>query len=898
MVAAVVVGAAAHGEPGAVLSLEAGAIPGSVVGSAGGADGTPPTILWRSPLFDGPFEIPVDGLQGISFPLGGEANSPEAAGRWRIELSDGDSFVGRPESIDDRSILLSIGPAVAPIRLALRRDAVRRLVAPGVGSSFAWNGTVEQLQSPRRSEWLKQKGGVSSDAPGASLACDEGRESRLRYDLTLSWKTPPVVAIGFGGAQAAPANPAGRQITPPGFRLDIGPEGLVVVRDAAIRSGRGRADLALGGPLPEGGVTLSVFIDRRAGRIAVIRPGVGEPIADLTIEPAEATLQLGSAVPVTPPGELAGGPPTAPAGSAEEAFEMRLELIEGAVTLEKLRIVPWQGDAWPTGDERAGEVMLADGGAIPGAVVGMAAGSAELIVRTADGGSRSIALAEVSAIRFPSRGDIAAADPPALVGPLRIGDRFGSSFTASLARIAEGTASFSHPAVEGVIVVPIEILRSIDATAAPSTGQALPGPIGRLAIDDSVHEGCLVPIDGEDGPTGQAWIGWQPRGSLTAAPFLRQGEAGVSQLSITFPEVMAKRPNASLGWVGARIVKFGDGQFHVTSAVDDGPLEKARLRGFVPMEAIAPRGDGRFVSVEGLSEEDVLRLLDGRSGTALQLRVIGFRGKQTLRVVRVEHPERGRDLRRLREVLQAHERLLDDAADGVDHTAPDWFGSVVVLVTGESIPCRVESIDEGGVVVRREHDGPVTIPSAMVKAVELEPTPGAMISPEKFRSLTTLPRAQALAPPTHLVRSARGDYLRGRLVEMDGDTIRIALESDSRGKPQQIRRRDATRLIWLHPQASMPEPAPPATEMAPGLPVEAISAGTMRMRFSASGIEGTKLIGRHEVLGTVRIDLENIERLLIGGGLFETPLLPPFSQWQLRPASEPRNLPRNRPAAN
>jgi hypothetical protein len=72
----------------------------------------------------------------------------------------------------------------------------------------------------------------------------------------------------------------------------------------------------------------------------------------------------------------------------------------------------------------------------------------------------------------------------------------------------------------------------------------------------------------------------------------------------------------------------------------------------------------------------------------------------------------------------------------------------------------------------------------------------------------------------------------------------------------------------------------------------------MRMRFSASGIEGTKLVGRHEVLGAVRIDLGEVERLLIGGGLFETPLLPPFSQWRSRPASEPRNLPRNRPAAN
>lgn len=70
----------------------------------------------------------------------------------------------------------------------------------------------------------------------------------------------------------------------------------------------------------------------------------------------------------------------------------------------------------------------------------------------------------------------------------------------------------------------------------------------------------------------------------------------------------------------------------------------------------------------------------------------------------------------------------------------------------------------------------------------------------------------------------------------------------------------------------------------------------MRLRMSAVGIEGNVLVGRHPVLGEERIDLEKVDQLLVGDLLSAGPLKLPYAQWQLRPATEPRNLPAKKPA--
>jgi hypothetical protein len=215
----------------------------------------------------------------------------------------------------------------------------------------------------------------------------------------------------------------------------------------------------------------------------------------------------------------------------------------------------------------------------------------------------------------------------------------------------------------------------------------------------------------------------------------------------------------------------------------------------------------------------------------------------------------------------------------------------LILRSGETLPCRVESIDEQGVHVQLPESEPVTVAADLVQAVELVPAAGRNVTAEKFRSLTMLPRSQRQQPPTHVLRSLQGDYLRGRLVAMDAQTIRIAVEADPRDKPLAIPRGDVARLIWLHPENLDAPWEPPQSRVEGGLLVESVAPDKSRLQMTATGIRGNILLGTSSVVGPCRIDLESIDRLLIGGGEDGSPRTMPYSQWRLQPAPEPRNLP-------
>lgn len=186
---------------------------------------------------------------------------------------------------------------------------------------------------------------------------------------------------------------------------------------------------------------------------------------------------------------------------------------------------------------------------------------------------------------------------------------------------------------------------------------------------------------------------------------------------------------------------------------------------------------------------------------------------------------------------------------------------------------------------------PVTIASDLVQAIELVTLPGKQVSAEKFRSLTVLPRSQRQHPPTHVLRSIQGDYLRGRVISMDERTIRFAMEAHSNSAPAAIPRGDIARVIWLHPEDLDAPWKPPIAPAGEGLLVEAVDAADHRLRMQATGITGNMLHGRSAILNLCSVDLDTIDRLLVGGGHSERPYDAPFSQWRLQPAPEPRNRP-------
>lgn len=879
---------AADGDgPTAVLSLPGGTIAGRLVESLPAGEGASPTIRWQSPDFAGPFEFPLDRVGRISFDRQPGAPILRGTGHWKFELSDGDLVVGRLESIDASMVVISIGPAEAPGRIELERERVRRISTAVAPSTYVWNGGLDHCQTSAASHWRKQAGGLASTTSGAMLRIVGGEGDRIRYDLALAWDEPPRVRLGCGEFRAK-SNVNGGPVSA-AYRIELTAEGLIVVRDEARPDGTGVADLAPCGDLSENGLTLSVFIDRQAGRIVVVRPGETAPLCDLSVEP----------LPVAP---VRAFPEQT--GQVEGQGEgLQVDVLSGAVVLESLRISPWNGSETVPEEDQLAAVELNDGRVITGNVTGMSDDGRALVVVSggaAESSPQNVLLGTVAAIRFPAAAAPTADEESPSPRRVRVSDRSGSSLTGELVGVAGGNVTIAHPLITAPVSLPIGFLEGIGAIALAAEDPVLPGRVGRLELEDTTHDGCLVPVPAEGVAAGWGAIGWLPRGSLIAAPFAPAADGSAPQTTIRYDE---SSPNDSdddqNGWIGVTIGKV-DGKATITEVIPGGPVHRTHgLFSSVQLRAVAPRGDGVFVATEGLPIEDVMCLVQGRAGTRVQLQVSEgtIWTNRSLDLERALHPIWGRDRQRLREVFKAQERLLARAKrKGAGDTEQKSFQSVVVLETGEAVDGDVESIDEGGVRLLREGAEPVTIPASAVKAVELVPKTGVLISPEKFRSLTTLPRSQRFLPPTHLVRSMQGDYLRGRLESMDGENLRIAVDADPRGKPLSIPRQDVSRVIWLHPESLDATWQPEALRSSPGLPVEAVTLSVGRLRMAATGIEGNVLVGSHAVLGVSRIDLNSIDRLLIGGVLEETPKRLPYAQWQLQPAAEPRNLPKQRPA--
>jgi thiol-disulfide isomerase/thioredoxin len=160
------------------------------------------------------------------------------------------------------------------------------------------------------------------------------------------------------------------------------------------------------------------------------------------------------------------------------------------------------------------------------------------------------------------------------------------------------------------------------------------------------------------------------------------------------------------------------------------------------------------------------------------------------------------------------------------------------------------------------------------------------INPSKRDRLITLPRMKRENPPTHLIRSTRGDYLRARLVSMDEKTATVEVHLETRRLP----REHLTRVIWLHPDDA--EAANDATGTADvstaATRVQAVRENGTRLTFFPEELAGSTLHGHSEVLGTCRVKLAEVDQLVLGAAIDAQRGELPYQRWVLRPAIDPR----------
>ncbi len=240
---------------------------------------------------------------------------------------------------------------------------------------------------------------------------------------------------------------------------------------------------------------------------------------------------------------------------------------------------------------------------------------------------------------------------------------------------------------------------------------------------------------------------------------------------------------------------------------------------------------------------------------------------------------------------------LKDAADRFAAGAPARLAAgrlALHLRTGDVIPCEVTAIDEQGVRFKTELTPSTSVPHAKIKAVELAPlSPGAIkLGKTKRERMLTLPRMQKDTPPTQLIRSVNGDYLRGRIVAMDGATLQVETRLETKAVP----RDRVARIIWFHADEretprdkdkdkvndkdKKPAAGPPR--------VQAVRGDGIRLTFRPESCVDGVLSGDADVLGACQVRLAEVDQLLIGGAIEQAASQLVYGRWTLHDAEEPK----------
>lgn len=227
------------------------------------------------------------------------------------------------------------------------------------------------------------------------------------------------------------------------------------------------------------------------------------------------------------------------------------------------------------------------------------------------------------------------------------------------------------------------------------------------------------------------------------------------------------------------------------------------------------------------------------------------------------------------------------------------------LRSGDTIPCEVVSVDEEGLHFTTPISDATFVSNDRIKGVELDGRIGSPTLEEtKRKRLLTLPRLQKGSPPTHLIYSENGDFLRARLVGMSPDMLTVEVRLTNR----EIPRSRISQIIWLHadelepvdaPDESTDEP-PPSEKVAAtsqagkgkdqpsGTRVQTLIRHKDRLTFFASKVEDSLLSGSSDILGECHSELADIDQLLFGDYIEQAAAKLAYHRWKLHYATEPK----------
>lgn len=206
------------------------------------------------------------------------------------------------------------------------------------------------------------------------------------------------------------------------------------------------------------------------------------------------------------------------------------------------------------------------------------------------------------------------------------------------------------------------------------------------------------------------------------------------------------------------------------------------------------------------------------------------------------------------------------------------------LLSGETIPCEIERIDEDGVVFASQMTKQTKLPHGIIRAVSLVSNwSGTTLGPEKQERLMTVPRVGKNRPPSHLVIAKNGDLLRCKLIRL---TEKMALV-ETRLETIEIDRALIAEIVWLVNPSVTPTTNGDGQGNEDGLVVRAKMRNGNQFSLIPDQVTETAIVGSHPYLGDSEINLSDTDELIFGSYVSRTDHEQPFQRWKLRDAPEP-----------
>jgi thiol-disulfide isomerase/thioredoxin len=219
----------------------------------------------------------------------------------------------------------------------------------------------------------------------------------------------------------------------------------------------------------------------------------------------------------------------------------------------------------------------------------------------------------------------------------------------------------------------------------------------------------------------------------------------------------------------------------------------------------------------------------------------------------------------------------------------------ITLRNGDAFAAQLQSVNEEGILFKSDKIELGSLTNEAVQSIELRKLRSSKIpSAKKVERLLTVPRSAKNDPPTHVLISVEGDFLRGRLVAINADfaTMEIRLEQ------VKVPLEKVAQIVWLHernwkvgeteekpatdPNAAIteettsaqakPEDAKPEDAKANETKVVALPPGNvvamfrngLRMSFAPTSVTETAILGNNELLGKCNLPISEIDLILFG----------------------------------